>query len=136
MGLENLRIRSQMFRLFFAELRGLARLHDCPVYITNQIVANPNVQHPNPKYAPMCLKQLGKGGPTVEHVPDIVLYLRKVGASRKRIARLMDSSELEPSERAYTINEKGIDDVPLKEEKKKMSEESSDEEAQESESEE
>lgn len=119
MGLENLRIRSQMFRLFFADLRNLARTHDCPVFITNQIVSNPNVQHPNPKYAAMCLKELGKGGPTVEHVPDIVLYLRKVGASNRRIARLMDSSELEAGERAYTINDKGIDDIPEDEKKKK-----------------
>lgn len=134
MGLENLRIRSQMFRLFFADLRKLARMHNCPVLVANQIVSNINVNVPNPKYAPMCMKQLGKGGPTVEHVPDIVIYLRRVGASIKRVAKLMDSSELEPSEVLYIINEKGIDDIP--DESKKSSEEDEEEESEENQAEE
>lgn len=120
MGVQNLALRSQMFRLFFADLRRLARIHDCPVFITNQIISNPEASMlaPNPKYVPIWAKQKGKGGPTVEHIPDIIIYLRKVGTSAiKRLARLMDSYELPPSERLYVINEKGIDDIP--EEKKK-----------------
>ena len=121
MGLENLVIRSQMFRLFFADLRRIARMHDCPIFITNQIVSNINIEHPNPKYAPKYMKQLGKGGPTVEHIPDIILYLRRIGGSVKRLARLMDSYELPQEEKLYVINEKGIDDIPkpVKKEEKK-----------------
>lgn len=115
MGVQNLALRSQMFRLFFADLRRLARLHDCPVFITNQIISNPEASmlSPNPKYVPMWAKQKGKGGPTVEHIPDIIIYLRKIGTSDvKRLAKLMDSYELPPRERQYIINEKGIDDIP------------------------
>lgn len=115
MGQQHLALRSQMFRLFFAELRTLARMHDCPVFITNQVTVNLGLvmSSSNPKYLPNWQKQKGKGGYTVEHIPDIILYLRKVGSSpNKRLARLMDSSELPPMERQYVINEKGIDDVP------------------------
>ena len=116
MGRQHLALRSQMFRLFFADLRRICRTQNCPVFITNQIINNPNT--PNP-YTPMWRKQRSKGGPTVEHVPDIILYLRKVGnSSVKRLARLMDSSELEIGERQYIIGKKGIDDVPLEEDKK------------------
>jgi len=109
MGRQHLPLRSQMFRLFFAELRRIARLHDCPVFITNQVISVPNI--PNPKYTPMHMKQKGKGGPTVEHIPDIIIYLRK-SASGTRVARLMDSYELEEGERIYMITKKGIDDAP------------------------
>lgn len=109
MGRQHLPLRSQMFRLFFAELRRIARLHDCPVFITNQVISVPNI--PNPKYTPMWMKQRGKGGPTVEHIPDIIVYLRK-STSGTRVARLMDSYELEEGERIYMITKRGIDDVP------------------------
>jgi len=128
MGRQHLALRSQMFRLFFADLRRICRAQNCPVFITNQIINDPNT--PNP-YTPMWKKQRSKGGPTVEHIPDIILYLRKVGNSAiKRLARLMDSSELEMGEREYIICKKGIDDVP--EEKPKKEEEQEGEEEQDS----
>jgi len=133
MGSHHLALRSQMFRLFFADLRTLARMHDCPVFVTNQVTVNLEklMLSPNPKYIPAWAKQKAKGGYTVEHIPDIILYLRKVGNSDiKRLARLMDSSELPPMTRQYIINEKGIDDVP--EPKPKEKEEQEGEEEQDS----
>jgi len=130
MGSHHMPLRSQMFRLFFADLRTLARMHDCPVFVTNQVTANLEklMTSPNPKYLPAWNKQKAKGGYTVEHIPDIILYLRKIGSSAvKRLARLMDSSELEPMERQYIINEKGIDDVPEKKDKKGETEEDEEE---------
>jgi len=107
MGRQKLPKRSQMIRLLLAELRKVARLHDCPVFVTDQIQEVPDVT----KWTPSYLRQKEKGGPTVQHVPDIIIYLRKA-ASGTRIARLMDSYELPVGERVYIINDKGIDDVP------------------------
>ena len=107
-GRQNLPIRSRMIRThLLAKMRQLALTHNCAIVFTNQIMDIPNA---NP-FMPLWTRQTGKGGPTVRHVPDIILYLRK-SASNTRIARLMDSSELEIGERVYIINEKGIDDVP------------------------
>lgn len=108
-GRQNLPVRSRVIRTqMLGKLRQLARLHNCPVFFTNQVQDVPDVK----PFTPFYLKQKAKGGPTVSHVPDIRLYLRKA-AGDNRIARLMDSSELGPAERAYCINEKGIDDVPV-----------------------
>lgn len=107
-GRQNLPVRSRVIRTqMLGKLRQLAREHNCAVFFTNQIQDVPDTK-PN---MPMYLKQKGKGGPTVSHVPDIILYLRK-SANNTRLARLMDSSELPTGERVYIINEKGIDDVP------------------------
>jgi len=107
-GRQNLPIRSRVIRTqILGKLRQLARTHNCVVFFTNQIQDVPEAQ----KWTPMYMKQKGKGGPTVSHVPDIILYLRKA-AGDTRLARLMDSSELPVGERVYIINEKGIDDVP------------------------
>lgn len=107
-GRQNLPVRSRVIRTqILGKLRQLARLHNCPVIFTNQIQDVPDVK----PFTPFYLKQKAKGGPTVSHVPDIRLYLRKA-AGDNRIARLMDSSELGTAERAYCINDKGIDDVP------------------------
>jgi len=108
-GRQNLPVRSRVIRTqILGKLRQLARTHNCVVFFTNQIQDVPEAQ----KWTPMYMKQKGKGGPTVSHVPDIILYLRKA-AGDTRLARLMDSSELPVGERVYIINEKGIDDVPL-----------------------
>jgi len=130
MGQHRLALRSQMFRLFFADLRTLARMHDCPVFITNQVTVNLEkmINSPNPKYIPSWQKQKAKGGYTIEHIPDIILYLRMVGNKNVRLARLIDSSELPTGERQYVINEKGIDDVPLPPKKDKKGEIEEDEE--------
>jgi DNA repair protein RadA len=107
-GRQNLPVRSRVIRTqILGKLRQLARLHNCPVLFTNQIQDVPDVK----PFTPFYLKQRAKGGPTVSHVADIRLYLRKA-AGDNRVARLMDSSELGTAERAYCINAKGIDDVP------------------------
>lgn len=107
-GRQNLPVRSRIIRTqMLGKLRQLARTHNCAVIFTNQIQDVPDVK----PFTPFYLKQKAKGGPTVSHVPDIMLYLRK-SAGDTRIARLMDSSNLQTAERVYCINNKGIDDVP------------------------
>jgi DNA repair protein RadA len=107
-GRQNLPVRSRVIRTqILGKLRQLARTHNCVVVFSNQIQDVPDVK----PFTPFYLKQKAKGGPTVSHVPDIILYLRK-SAGDTRIARLMDSSTIETAERVYCINKKGIDDVP------------------------
>lgn len=107
-GRQNLPIRSRIIRTqMLGKLRQLARTHNCVVIFTNQIQDVPDTK----PFMPFYMKQRAKGGPTVSHVPDIMLFLRKA-AGDTRLARLMDSSNLQTAERVYCINAKGIDDVP------------------------
>jgi len=125
MGRDKLPLRSQKFRLLLADLRDIARTHDCPIFITNQVTSNPDLSgYSSPKYVPAYVKQKAKGGPTIEHIPDIILFLRKTKSSKGvKLARVMDSYELPNDERLYIINERGIDDVPEDEKTKKKREE-------------
>lgn len=106
-GRQNLPLRSRVIRTqMLGKLRQIALSRECAVVFTNQIQEVPDVK----PFTPFYLRQKQKGGPTVSHVPDIILFLRK-SASDTRVARLMDSSELPVGERVYIINERGIDDV-------------------------
>jgi DNA repair protein RadA len=95
-----------------AKLRELAQQYGCIVVFTNQVYDKPNASMP---YTPLYMQQVSVGGHSVYHIPDIRIFLRKSSGS-KRVARLMDSSELPAMEVVYLINEKGIDNV--EEEKK------------------
>jgi len=125
-GRQKLPVRSRVIRVHLVgKLKRLAYEEQCVVIYTNQIQDVPDVNKFTPSYA----KQRAKGGPTLSHVPDIKIFIRK-SASDTRIARLMDSQELPVGERVFIINEKGIDDVS-EELKKKIAERTKKEEKQE-----
>jgi len=109
MGLAKLNLRSKIIRDMLHALRDVAKTHNCIVVFTNQIYNAMNVA-PN---TPLWKREIGSGGPTVFHRPDIRLFFRRT-TDPIRIARLMDSSELPAGERVFQINEKGIDDVAEK----------------------
>jgi len=114
-GRENLYIRQSLARVHLSELRRIAKKYGCAVIVTNQVVANPNIT----PYTRMEDRETGSGGHSVHHIPDVRLYFRKA-KNPKRIAYLMDSSELEPMQRVFVINHKGIDDVSEEEDKEPM----------------
>ena len=119
LGRENLYGRQGLIRTHLADLRRLARKHKSIIIITNQITQTPNAT----PYTPMYMLEQGVGGPSVHHVPDTIIYLRRC-KDPLRIARLMDSSEIETGERPFIINAKGIDNVPAPEEITQTTEES------------
>jgi DNA repair protein RadA len=106
-GRQKLPVRSRVIRVhLLGKLKRIARREHCVILFTNQVQDVPDVN----KYTLSYMKQKAKGGPTVSHVPDIVLYIRKA-ASDTRLARIMDSQELPNLERAFVIDERGINDV-------------------------
>jgi len=113
-GRQHLPTRQSLVRLHLARLKSVARKYNCVVIVTNQVVAKPDAG----QFTPVYDKETGAGGNTVWHVPDTRIYFRKF-RDPKRIARLMDSSELPPIERVFILGKKGIEDVPKKEEKPK-----------------
>jgi DNA repair protein RadA len=106
-GRQSLPIRSGFLTDFLHNLVVLSKLHKASVLYTNQITTNP-VAGP---YVSISDQQKPCGGPTVEHKPTYNLFFRK-SVGNVRIARMMDSSFNELCERAFIINEKGIDDLP------------------------
>lgn len=115
LGRANLPKRQGLIRTHLAELRRIAQRYNAMVIITNQITQIPDTK----PFTPYYMKEIGVGGPSVHHVPDTLIYLRRV-KDPKRIARLIDSSEVENKECVFIIDSAGISNVPVpvKEEKK------------------
>jgi len=107
-GRQNLPTRQSLIRLHLAQLKKTAKKYGCVVIVTNQVVAKPDVKPFTPAYD----TEGSAGGNTVWHVPDIRIYFRKF-KDPKRIARLMDSSEIAPMERVFVIDGAGVSDVPV-----------------------
>ena len=84
----------------------------CPptaaVYITNQVMARPDVMFGDPTAA--------VGGHIIGHVATYRIYLRK-GKKGSRVGKLVDSPSLPEGEASFEITSNGITD--LEEEKKK-----------------
>ena len=106
-GRQTLPERSGLLTNFLYSLVLQAKLHGASVLYTNQITTNP-VAGP---YVSITDTQKPCGGPSIEHKPTYNLFFRK-SVGNVRIARMMDSSFNELCERAFVINEKGIDDLP------------------------
>jgi hypothetical protein len=106
-GRQSLPIRSGFLTDFLHNLVVLSKAHKASVLYTNQITTNP-VAGP---YVSISDQQKPCGGPSIEHKPTYNLFFRK-SVGNVRIARMMDSSFNELCERAFIINEKGIDDLP------------------------
>lgn len=106
-GRQNLGKRQELLRWHLRQLKKIAKKEGCIVVYTNQVYDDP-VANP---FLPDWASQQAAGGHSVYHLGDYRIFLRKAMGSI-RIARLVDSVELPPSERIFKINEKGIDDLP------------------------
>ena len=100
--------RQQKVNVVLHNLQRLADRYNLAVYITNQVMARPDILFGDPTAA--------VGGHIVGHVATYRVYLRK---SKKniRIARLVDSPTLPAGEATFQILPEGVRDV--EEEKKK-----------------
>jgi DNA repair protein RadA len=100
-GRENLASRQQKLNLHLHSLLRLAEIYNLAVVVTNQVMATPDMFYGDPTRA--------VGGNIIGHTPNNRVYLRKSKA-QKRIARLVDSSYLEPGEVVFEITTQGIRD--------------------------
>ncbi len=94
--------RQQKLNRHLHKLQRLADVHNLAVYVTNQVMARPDVLFGDPT-API-------GGHVLGHQATFRLYLRK-SKGDKRIAKLIDSPCLPESETIFRVCEDGIRDV-------------------------
>lgn len=106
-GREHLTKRQQLIRRHIKRFKDYAREQGAAVFFTNQVYDVPDSK----PFSTIEQRIKGVGGHTVRHIPDYVIILRKASGN-VRIARLLDSSEIQLSEVAFQINERGIDDLP------------------------
>lgn len=94
--------RQQKLNKHIHVLQKLADMYNIAVYVTNQVMAKPDVFFGDPT-API-------GGHIVGHGFNPRVYLRK-GKKGTRVAKLIDSSYLPEAEAIFKITEQGIRDV-------------------------
>ncbi|WXG45720.1 MAG: DNA repair and recombination protein RadA [Candidatus Atabeyarchaeum deiterrae] len=100
-GRERLAERQQKLNRHLHELQRLADIHGVAVFVTNQVMAKPDVFFGDPTQP--------VGGHVLAHVPQTRLYLRR-SKGNIRICRLVDSSYLPEGEAVFVITEEGIKD--------------------------
>ncbi|MCL5976274.1 MAG: DNA repair and recombination protein RadA [Candidatus Parvarchaeota archaeon] len=100
--------RQQKVNVVLHNLQRLADRFNVAVYITNQVMARPDVMFGDPTAA--------VGGHIIGHVATYRIYLRK-GKKGSRVAKLVDSPSLPEGEASFEITSNGIMDI--EEEKKK-----------------
>lgn len=79
----------------------LAEKYNICVYVTNQVMANPDNFFGDPTEA--------IGGHIVAHASTHRIYLRK-GKKGSRVAKLVDSPSMPEAEAAFKIKEDGLED--------------------------
>ena len=100
--------RQQKINVILHNLQRLADRFNLAIYITNQVMARPDVMFGDPTVA--------VGGHIIGHVATYRVYLRK-GKKGSRVAKLVDSPSLPEGEAVFEITANGITDS--EEEKKK-----------------
>lgn len=93
--------RQQKLNKHMHFLLRLADKHNLCVYVTNQVMARPDMFFGDPTAA--------IGGHIVAHASTFRLYLRK-GKKGSRVAKLVDSPNLPEAEAAYIVSTDGIHD--------------------------
>ena len=93
--------RQQKLNRHMHALQKLADTYNVAIYLTNQVMARPDVMFGDPT--------THIGGHIVGHASTNRLYLRRSKANT-RIARLIDSPNLPEGEAVFTLTEKGISD--------------------------
>lgn len=94
--------RQQKLNRHMHTLLRLADNHNVCVYVTNQVMARPDVFFGDPTQA--------IGGHIVAHASTFRIYLRK-GKKGSRVAKLIDSPNLPESEAAFMLTTEGVGDV-------------------------
>ena len=94
--------RQQKLNKHMHTLAKLASTHNVCIYVTNQVMAKPDVFFGDPTAA--------IGGHIVAHNSATRIYLRK-GKKGSRVAKLVDSPYLADGEAAFYLSDKGITDV-------------------------
>lgn len=94
--------RQQKLNKHIHDLQRLADRYNIAVYVTNQVMARPDVFFGDPTAA--------VGGHVLAHSTTTRLYLRH-SKGEKRVARLVDSPSMPEGEAVFKITEAGISDV-------------------------
>lgn len=94
--------RQQKLNKHLHLLQKLADAHNLAVYVTNQVMARPDILFGDPT-APV-------GGHVLAHQATYRLYFRK-GKEGTRIAKLMDAANLPEGETVFKITENGLIDI-------------------------
>ena len=97
--------RQQKLNKHLHMLQKLADAHNVAVYITNQVMARPDILFGDPT-APV-------GGHILAHQATYRLYFRK-GKAGTRIGKLMDAANLPEGEAVFKIEEGGLKDIEAK----------------------
>ncbi len=94
--------RQQKLNKHMHVLAKVASIHNCCVYVTNQVMTKPDQFFGDPTEA--------IGGHIVAHNSTFRIYLRK-GKAGSRVAKLVDSPNLPDGEAAFKVVEGGLEDV-------------------------
>ncbi len=94
--------RQQKLNKHIHTLQRIADRYNVVVYVTNQVMARPDVFFGDPTQA--------VGGHIIGHASTFRIYLRH-SKGEKRVARLVDSPYLPEGEAVFKITEKGIEDI-------------------------
>jgi len=94
--------RQQKLNKHMHVLMKLAMNHNLVVYVTNQVMAKPDMFFGDPTEA--------IGGHIVAHNSQTRVYIRR-GKKGTRVAKLIDSPALPDGECGFKITEKGIEDI-------------------------
>ncbi len=100
-GRGELAARQQKLNRHLHALQRLADVYGVAVYMTNQVMARPDMMFGDPTVA--------IGGHIVGHFAGVRLYLRK-SKGVNRIARMIDAPNLPEGECIFTVTEKGLGD--------------------------
>jgi len=106
-GRQTLPLKTGFLREFIEALKYVAKIHKAGIIMTNQVSEEPSMN----AYSSKADTQKPLGGHSVTHQPTYSLFFRK-GSGNIRVVRVIDSSKDKQAERAFIINEKGIDDLP------------------------
>jgi len=91
--------RQQKLNRHLHELQKLSEIYNIAIYMTNQVMARPDILWGDPTIA--------IGGHILAHASGVRLYLRK-SKGNLRIAKLVDSPSLPEGEAVFTVNPEGI----------------------------
>ena len=101
-GRSQLADRQQKLNRHMHDLLKLAETNNLAVYVTNQVMARPDVFFGDPTVA--------VGGHIVAHASSARIYLRK-GKKGTRVARVIDAPHLPDSEAIFIVTQDGVRDV-------------------------
>src|SRR3989344_5473243 len=101
-GMGTLAERQQKINRHMRDLAKIAHMNNICVYVTNQVMARPDMFFGDPTTA--------IGGHIVGHASTFRIYLRK-GKKGSRVAKLVDSPNLPESECSFYVETSGLKDI-------------------------